>query len=219
MRAKVTKPWTNGDELSSVVSRGLAQLTKIHPAVGWVRADQLPADDILAETIRLQKRVGELEKQLREYEEGPPPNTAHLAQGKDFVDLVFKVMWVEENETKSAEATVMTSWDEIFKDIARLLFKSPTESEVTECLAKAYKEEWIFRTSQHTSQKRSAELSHASTEMIRIQFRALGLVTQAHEEHENIKGGRSWGSFSFFRWHLTSYGDQKASQLLALTRS
>jgi len=78
-KAKVCKFWSSADELASVVSRGLVQLINRYPGVGWVRADQLPADDILSETIRLQKHVRELEAQLKEYEEGPPPNTAHLA--------------------------------------------------------------------------------------------------------------------------------------------
>ncbi len=66
--SKHVKHWSSPAELAAVVTTSMVHLMSYTDAVGWVRADTLPSDDILTETIRLQKRVQELEKQLVEYD-------------------------------------------------------------------------------------------------------------------------------------------------------
>ena len=61
---RLCKHWTTPAELGSVVSRSLIQLIKSNPAVGWVRADELPDRDATLELLRLRQRVEQLESEL-----------------------------------------------------------------------------------------------------------------------------------------------------------
>src|SRR5260370_29634329 len=54
---KLCKFWHSPAELGSVVSRGIVQLRKSHPAVGWVRANLVPDEGAASEILRLQKRL------------------------------------------------------------------------------------------------------------------------------------------------------------------
>ena len=67
----------------SVVSRSLIKLMKHEPAVGWVRGDTVPSTDAVAEIVRLQRRVQELESDISRIATQPPQGTEELAQGED----------------------------------------------------------------------------------------------------------------------------------------
>lgn len=57
VQKKTCRYWINPSELGSVVSRSLVKLIKAHPAVGWVRADQVLDENSSKEILRLQKRA------------------------------------------------------------------------------------------------------------------------------------------------------------------
>ena len=54
--------WTSADDLKAKVIVGLTSAAKRHPAVGWIRADQVPSEATLADILALRQRVTELEK-------------------------------------------------------------------------------------------------------------------------------------------------------------
>lgn len=64
-RAKVEKRhtcvyWSSADELRAQVIIGLTSAFKRHPAVGWVRASEVPSDATLKETLALRSRLADL---------------------------------------------------------------------------------------------------------------------------------------------------------------
>ena len=61
---KMTKYWTNPDNLGSVISRSMVKLMKQFPAVGWVRADTIMDVDSTKEILRLRKEIDSLKKEL-----------------------------------------------------------------------------------------------------------------------------------------------------------
>lgn len=61
---KLVKHWSNRDELAMQVILSLTELTRDDPRVGWVRADNTPSDDVLAELARLSEEKRQLQAQV-----------------------------------------------------------------------------------------------------------------------------------------------------------
>jgi hypothetical protein len=82
-RAKVEKRhtcvyWNSHEDLKAKVIVGLTATRKRHPAVGWVRADQVPTNATLSEMLALRKKVAELEAQAAADRVRPPEGTEDL---------------------------------------------------------------------------------------------------------------------------------------------
>lgn len=215
-RQKHCKYWSNVGDLASAVTVSMVHMINRHPGVGWIRADQLPAEDILTETIRLQKRVREMETLLNEYEGGSPPGAALLAQGADRVRLFVTLNWKGGDENPQPEVVpIETDWDSILDCIARVLLTAPTETQICETLASMLREK-CDRTRANDEQSPSLVLASESRDAIRIQFRALGIAVQTSE---TITGRDGMPRYRVCRWNLTSFGDRCVAQRLAIRRS
>src|SRR4051812_42025332 len=53
--------WENAGELKSNLIVSLTKEVKRHPGIGWIRADQMPAEDVLKELLLLRSKISELE--------------------------------------------------------------------------------------------------------------------------------------------------------------
>jgi hypothetical protein len=62
VQRKVCRHWTAASELGGLVSRSMIRLIKHHPASGWIKADQLPTEDPLAEILRLRGEIDNLRR-------------------------------------------------------------------------------------------------------------------------------------------------------------
>ena len=83
-------PAPTGQTPRSLKARAIVGLTaamKRHPALGWVRSDQVPSGATIAEVLTLRNRVGDLEAQLAATRLGPPPGAEDLHQGEDEVTV------------------------------------------------------------------------------------------------------------------------------------
>ena len=114
---KICQYWENSADLGSRVSRSLIKLIKTHPAVGWVRADELPSEEVNQELLRLRKRVEELERELAAAQTEAPKGAEALAHGEDKFTFIFgfekqKDDFVYQAERHRGQFTM--SWDEIF---------------------------------------------------------------------------------------------------------
>jgi hypothetical protein len=67
---KMCRFWTSPSELGGLVSRSMVRLIKHSPAVGWVRADQLPSSNTVQELLEARRRLETVEAKLREAVEG-----------------------------------------------------------------------------------------------------------------------------------------------------
>lgn len=63
---KMCRFWNSPSELGGIVSRSTIRLIKHSPAIGWVKADQLPTENPVGEIIRLRKKLEVLEKMAEE---------------------------------------------------------------------------------------------------------------------------------------------------------
>ncbi|WP_214629727.1 hypothetical protein [Paenibacillus agaridevorans] len=67
----------------------MIRLIKTSPAVGWVRADQVPDESSTKELLKLRRHIEELENQLAEYKSKVTIGSEELAQGEDNVKINY----------------------------------------------------------------------------------------------------------------------------------
>ena len=86
---KLVRYWTTASDLGSVVSRSLIKLIKTNPAVGWVKADNLPTKESTEEILDLRKHIDALQKEIEKIRTSAPKDTEHLAQADEKFDIQY----------------------------------------------------------------------------------------------------------------------------------
>ena len=94
VKRKVVKMWSSSEQLAAVVSRSVVQLQKQHPAVGWVRADQV---DRSVETLMISKLKADLAERdaaILELRAAPEAaeNAGQIIQERSGYDPVLKYL-------------------------------------------------------------------------------------------------------------------------------
>lgn len=213
--------WESADELKAKVIVGLTAATKRHPAVGWVRADQVPSGTSLTDILRLKDRVAELEAELRTAKTTPPPGTEDLYQGVDTfeLNLAFRAVRPDLPDYSPARlsynATINPTWNEIFAGVAPVLINEASEPDFRRAFDKSLS---MYARQEFEEHKDLSELrlfgftfrDHDIDTCI-IQLRALGLIEESTKKR-SVKDTSTY-------WTLTPYGDQVMVQLRALRRS
>jgi Domain of unknown function (DUF4062) len=166
LRRKLIKQWANPHELGAVVSRSMTQLIAHRPAVGWVRADQLPDKPAQDEILQLRRKIDALESDLRTRPLLVAPDLAH---GKDMVVIKYDTY-------SGSPAKVTRTWDAIFCCLAPRMTTYIAREALAECL----------RTLAGGN-ARVIGITEASLSSILLQFRALGLIKSAQTAY-----GEQW---------------------------
>lgn len=76
---RLVKFWTETSELQGLVALSLSKTIKAYPAVGWIRADQAPATQILQELNEIRMEKDTLEKELVAARGAAIPDIPNLA--------------------------------------------------------------------------------------------------------------------------------------------
>jgi hypothetical protein len=180
--------WNTAEELKAKLIVGLTAEIKRHPAVGWVKADQVPDQTTLADILALRKKVSELEAQLRQEREGPPPGTEDLLQGEE--TFVFNGSFESDGKVGSPGRLSWTGtnnpqWNEIFAAIAPSLIQEASDAQLRvqfkEFLDRYGKKSW--NETKDLKGIRIHSLSFREDEITTciIQFRALGFIQESEK--------------------------------------
>ncbi len=214
---KLCKQWSSPADLGSVVSRSLVQLIKSTPAVGWVRADELPNKDAALELLRLRQRVEELESELARARTTAPKSSENLAQGEELHTLSYRLearditTYVTTNWTGKFQAT----WNSIFASVAPLLINEMSDRALKAAFDNFVRDQNIERLQKNKDFKNSNlsgfHLDEDDFQTIKVQFRALGLIAKS-EKARTIKDVATY-------WTLTFYGDDTMTRLRAIKRT
>jgi hypothetical protein len=213
-QTKLCKSWLSPAELGSVVSRGIVQLKKNHPAVGWVRADLVPDKDAASEIIRLQKRIEALEAELSRSSNNPPPGTETLAHGEETFGILCSHHQMVQSQGfigrvagPNQQVTISLSWNEIFGTLAPMLIHEASEGAMQERLGNYITERnpWL---SIHPNVFDG--ISETSFERIKVPLRSLGLINKSTRPH-SLKDEETY-------WTLTPYGDGAMIKIHAIRR-
>ncbi len=212
LQSRMCKYWETPAELGSVVSRSLVRLTKSNPAVGWIRADEATEALAAPEVLRLRKRIEELENSLQQARTSAPPGTEKLAHGEQEYQLDFTFETTDEFKSWSWTWSVNVSWDDIFYDVGPLMLSEASDVRLRLALnntVKDHTEEARQKDKRLKDQTaRSFEISDHDFQTIKIQLRALGLISRSVRPR-SIKDTATY-------WTLTPYGDQVLTTLRAI---
>ncbi|MGR9394909.1 DUF4062 domain-containing protein [Rhizobium leguminosarum] len=209
---KLCKYWTTPQDLGSVVSRSLIQLIKSHPAIGWVRANELPNREATAELLRLRRQVDDLEKELKSVRTSAPKGSEMLSQGAESHNVNFIYALGPNYDLKYFKHDVKISWDEIFAACAPTMIHEANEDAFKSSLndlmlAKGGLE---LRKIKRLEKERLShfEIADDDFQTIKIQLRALGLIIKS----DKPRSVKDTGTY----WTLTPYGDEVMTRLRAI---
>jgi len=219
LEKKLCKHWSSAAELGSVVSRSLVRLIKDSPAIGWVRADELPDKDAALELLKLRRRVDELESELARVRTSAPKGGENLAQGEDPQVLRYTFTSGDEDEDlvdhESRSAEFEATWNSIFAVVAPRMLNELSEFEMHRALSsfvESVNMERLRNDPELTgSQLQDFWLHDEDFQTIKVQLRALGLIAKS-EKPRSVKDTET-------HWTLTPYGDEVMTRLRAIKRS
>jgi hypothetical protein len=212
VQTKMVRYWETPAEVGSQVSRSLIKLIKAFPAVGWVKADNVPDEGATAEILRLRKRIDELERNLQAVRTSAPAGTEVLAQGDDPLAVHFTFSsYVTSLTLKPFSSIWSTTWNEVFAILAPLMIEEADEWALQMALHR-----YIEGSQQHILQQNKADsfynirIQDDDFHTIKIQLRALGLIAK-NTKQRSLKDTATY-------WTLTPYGDSVMTRLKAVRR-
>jgi hypothetical protein len=214
---KLCKHWTSPAELGSVVSRSLIQLIKTTPAIGWIRADELPDKNATLELLKLRQRVDELESELARARTTAPKGTEDLAQGEELHTLrySFNARNRLTYDSSSWTGTFQATWNQLFGVLAPLMINEASEYRLKQAV-----DQYIEDANRERLKKKkdiedcvlsAFSLNNEDFQTVKIQIRALGLIAKS-EKSRSVKDVATY-------WTLTPYGDETMTRLRAIKKT
>lgn len=182
--------WNDEKELPGLVALSLITTMKQHPAIGWVRGNQIPNETLLLELEKLRKENDELKKQ-KNNEQQSLTITNELKENLANFDDNFTITGTFENTEEKCEWTYSASWRNIFISISPYFLETPSDSEIEEAITRYVTEQDPRLAKTVYLKDYSMKTSINSLHYIKIQFMALGLIS---------KEGY---------WELTDYGKKE----------
>jgi hypothetical protein len=191
---RLVRFWKSANELPGIVALSLSKTIKTYPARGWVRADRVPSEDLLAELNDVRKQNENLLKELARRQLSAQP----VVEGLAGLDDIFELHGTHWYDGRTRRWTAKMSWRAMFAAIGPYLVQHPASSTVKDVLEKA-----AFLLS--SSSGSSPDLDDQVFQTVSVQFKALGLVEISYLK--TVAGGM--GLF----WSATRAGDQLTLQL------
>lgn len=210
--------WNNAEELKAKVIIGLTTAGKRYPAIGWVRADELPDRDATLELLRLRKKVEDLETELSRARVTAPKESEHLAQGDDTQKFRFEFHFRDKGEFRSynrkGSGSFRSTWNAIFYSLAPLMINEASENELKTALDDFVESQVVggLLKEDKFSDKTLEDfvILDEDFQTIKVQLRALGFVTKS-DRQRSVRDTSSY-------WTLTPYGDEVMTRLRAIRR-
>ncbi len=216
LQQKVCKFWTSPADLGSQVSRSLVKLTKSNPAVGWIRANQIP-DATARELLKLKNNIEELQAELRASRFEAPEGSELLAQGND----VFKIHFSATCQTgfiesETIECATELTWNSLFAAVSPSLIGDCSEYRMRNALSTALQrlgEESLKRSAPRNGNFREAsvKVDENDFQTVKVQLKSLGLITESTK-------ARSVSDREIY-WVLTPFGENEMTKLRAIKRN
>lgn len=207
---KMVKYWIDAKDLGSVVSRSLIKLVKQHPAIGWVRADRIPSEDLTAELLKLRKRIDELEEELEKERKELPKGTEKYAQGDQYFKINYDFHTYDPKNFSATtwESKLFLTWNEIYSLISPSMLDENTEYNLNERINSYLIEKEYKQKLKKFKNPRNFRITLESFDLIIVQFLALGLIKKSTKRHTASDTNKYWS--------LTDYGKQTMMRLRAL---
>lgn len=216
---RLVKFWKNLDQISGMVSLSLSKTIKTYPAVGWVRADLIPAENTTQEILSLRNKIQELEATIQNLRL-KPEGIENLSQGEDAIllDIFYKANKTSDDRyaTKTSYSIpVEITWNSIFEYLSPSMIVENSEENLLVLLGGCIHRYCDEQIENFAKQNKLKNLSNRKAyledlRLVIVQFRALKLIELSNKKHPP--------SDNNIYWTLTSYGDQLMTQLTAIKK-
>ena len=188
---------------------------KTTPAVGWVRANELPDREATLELLKLRKQVDDLKNELLRARTTAPEGTQDLAQGNELLEVGYSFKYSEPGDFKVRHyaGKFKTTWNEVFASVGPLMIQDLPEVELRQTVNN-FLASRLTRAIQESgdsfSNMRLFQIDDSDYQTIKIQLRALGLIAHSAKAR-SVKDANTY-------WTLTPYGDDLVTRLRAIKR-
>lgn len=207
-KSDMCREWHSLMELRELVRTVVPQFISRHSCDGWVRSGNEIAS---LETVRLQKRVEELERELQGSRDGGRPPPAGPFPQQETLSLRYRGNVFVKGNCKLTDLAEPLTWGQIFSCVGPVMLDDASEDTLRQALQK-----WLSGMALPTAQKvypnahavSSVQISIESFNQIKVRLRVLGLITKGVQ--------RSIGDTS---WRLTAHGTTTLNQLLGRAHS
>lgn len=213
---KLVRYWDTPEGLGSTVSRSMIKLIKDFPAEGWVKAGSAVDEKSVKEIARLQKENALLQERLDAIAYEAPKGTEALAQGNDIisVDFTFNAYHSRKATYYKFRQSLDCTWNDLFVAVAPYLINEGLERKMVSAI-NDYIEENADEIVESAKEKgyskfSNFELDSNTFNLVKVQFRALGLICLSERKRQVSDKGTYW--------RLTPYGDNIMTQLLAIRK-
>ncbi|WP_341269891.1 DUF4062 domain-containing protein [Morganella morganii] len=192
---RMVKFWKTTSELPGIMSLSLNKTMKMYPAVGWVRANQVANNELLAEINQLRKENSSLKSINKE------SSTTELIDSNELTNIdsqltitgKYSIFSAARRELLYYEFTSVISWRELFSLISPYLIKHPNDKKVKQIIS-----ENLYHLSDSYRENASPIIDDQLFQTITIQFEAYGLIKTSYSKTTE-------GRMALF-WRLTEKG-------------
>lgn len=190
VETRMVRYFTSPAELGGHVTTSLVRAFKNTPRTGWVRGDQAMTVETEREIIGLREQLASASAERENAQRALVEDTSELAQGNDTVTIPLRITGRIWNETERGfqrlylDTSPETTWDELFGDIGPVMIDEATEEAVRK---RVMLHAWVLvddEDEQKTAKwrDRDAEIFDDDWDLIRVQFRALGLIDKGQKK-------------------------------------
>ena len=226
VKEKMCQFWDSPSDLGSKVSRSAIKLIKQHPAVGWVRADQLLSSEASEEILNLRKENDALNAELEALRTSAPVGTEDLAQGDSEIEVSIAFRGIRPLSTVTfdidAPSTVWhrnawkTTWNHLFYIVSPRMIDEAPEKQLRDAIGESFwesNEDQIRKAYFKSGKFYYKSLTDFSIitedfQTVKVQLKALGLITKS-ARNRSVKDTDTY-------WTLTPYGETIMCRLRAV---
>ena len=195
---RLVKFWNTANEIPGLVTLSLLNTIKRHPAIGWVRANQIAQSDLLIETHERTKEIEELKKinTILKNENDILSKSVNTFENIADFDSLFNIR-VEykignPSYPRKVNTTISISWKNLFSLISPFLLEPLNDSLIKNKITNCLKEYNNIEGFDH-------KINMQDFKTISIQFKAYQLV--------DIKYLSTNQGTKVLFWLLTEYGE------------
>ncbi len=218
--SRLVQMWENADELAFKVTTSVVTAFKTHPAIGWIRSDQINSGEQSKELLAFKKKNEELEKKIASISKDGPLSAKGLAKGDEPVDVLYRLNVGPKIGYVSFQLDWMTSqisWARLFSSVAPNMINECSDkqldSELDEVFLLDFRDEIDAEVSKASKKADMAleikelEIDAETLALVKVQFRALGYIQKSNRPKSIADRGTYW--------QLTEHGDQVMTEMLA----
>lgn len=214
-KKKLIKYWENPANLGSVVSRSMIRLIKDFPAEGWVKSGSAVDEKSVHEIARLQRENDELRERLKTITTEAPKGTDKFSQGEDEIEILYTFTADEKKGYDTYDCTMNEAftWNSLFSCVAPRMIDECTDFAFQHAYGEflQYNSTWKENANfSKLERARDFKLTQESFDLIKVQFKALGLICVGDKKRSSTDKQTYW--------KLTPYGDYIMTQLLAIKK-